>query len=72
MTWLSNCVITNSTSARTFAITNTGRYVHVVTLSTQENAKLLQQLRSAFNRVIHWNKYLSKPELLVQNPNLNH
>ena len=23
-------------------------------------------------RVINWNKYLSKPELLAQNPNLNH
>ena len=72
MTWLSTCVITNSTGAGTFAITNTGRYVHVVTLSTQENAKLLQQLKSGFSRVIHCNKYLSKPELLAQNPNLNH
>ena len=25
-----------------------------------------------FKRVISWNKYLSKPELLAQNPNLNH
>ena len=44
----------------------------MVTLSTQNNAKLLQQLKSAFKRVINWNKYLSKPELLAQNPNLNH
>ena len=43
-----------------------------MTLSTQENAKLLQQLKSGFKRVINWNKYLSKPELLTQNPNLNH
>ena len=43
-----------------------------MTLSTQDNAKLLQQLKSGFNRVINWNKYLSKPELLAQNPNLNH
>ena len=41
-------------------------------LSTQDNAKLLQQLKSAFKRVINWKKYLSKPELLAQNPNLNH
>ena len=40
-----------------------------MTLSTQENAKLLQQLKSGFKRVINWNKYLSKPELLA---NLNH
>ena len=43
-----------------------------MTLSTQENTKFLQQLRSGFKRVINWNKYLSKPELLAQNQNLNH
>ena len=41
-------------------------------LSTQENTKFLKQLKSGFKRVINWNKYLSKPELLAQNPNLNH
>ena len=25
-----------------------------------------------FKREVNWNKYLSKPELLAQNPNLNH
>ena len=43
-----------------------------MTLSTQDNAKLLQQLKSGCKRVINWNKYLSKPELLAQNRNLNH
>ena len=43
-----------------------------MTLSTQENTKLLQQLKSGFKRVINWNKYLSKPELLRRNANLNH
>ena len=43
-----------------------------MTLSTQENANFFQQLKSGFKRVINWNKYLSKPELLTQNPNLNH
>ena len=43
-----------------------------MTLSTQENVKLLQQLKSGFKRVINWNKYLSKPELLRANANLNH
>ena len=43
-----------------------------MTLSTQENTKFLQQLKPGFKRVINWNKYLSKPELLAQNPNLNH
>ena len=72
LTWSSTCVITNSNGAGTFAITDTKLYVPVMTLSTQENTKLLQQLKSGFKRVINWNKYLSKPELLAQNPNLNH
>ena len=72
LTWSSTCVITNSTDAGTFAITDTKLYVPVITLSTQDNSKLLQQLKPGFKRVINWNKYLSKPELLAQNPNLNH
>ena len=72
LTWSSTCVVTNSTGAGRFAITDTRLYVPVVTLSTQEDAKLLQQLNSGSKRVINWNKYLSKPELLAKNPNLNH
>ena len=55
-----------------FTITETNLYVPLVTLSTQDNAKLLPQLKSGFKRTISWNKYLPKPELLPQNPNLNH
>ena len=75
LTWSSTCVLvaTNIPNQNaTFPITDTKIYVPVVTLSTQENTKLLQQLKSGFKRVINWNKYLSKPELLAQNPNLNH
>ena len=68
----STCVNNNSTGAGTFEITDTKVSVPVVTLSTQDNSNLLQQLRSGFKRVINWNKYLSKPELLTRNPNLNH
>ena len=46
-------------------------FVSVVTLSTQDNAKLLPQLKSGFKRTISWNKYLAKPELLAKNANLN-
>ena len=56
----------------TFTITKTKLYLLVFTLSTQDDAKLLTQLKSGFKRTINWNKYLSKPELLAQNPNLNH
>ena len=72
LTWPSTCVITNSTSAGTFEITDTKLYVPAVPLSIQDNSKLLQQLKSGFKRVINWNKYLSKSELLRQNPKLNH
>ena len=72
LTWSANCIIVASNDAITFAITDTKLYVPVVTLSTQDNAKLLQQLKSGFKRVINWNKYLSKPDLLAQNPNLNY
>ena len=72
LTWSSACFITNSTGVGTFEITDTKLYVPVMTLSTQENTKLLQQLKSGFKRVINWNKYLSKPELLRRNANLNH
>ena len=41
---LKMCVITNSTGERKFSIFETKLYVPVVTLSTQDNAKLLQQL----------------------------
>ena len=70
LTWSSTCVITNSTGAGTFEITDTKLYVPLIILSTQD--KLLQQLNSGFKRVISWNKYLSKLELLRRNPNLNH
>ena len=32
----------------------------------------MEQLNSRFKRIINWNKYLSKPDLLAQNLNLNH
>ena len=72
LTCSSTCFMTNSTGAESFAITDTKIYVTVVTLSTQDNEKLLEQLQSGFKRVINWNKYLSKPELFARNPNLNH
>ena len=75
LTWYANCVIVYNDAANqgaTFAMIETKLYVPLVTLSTQDNAKLLQQLKSGFKRTISWNKYLSKPELLAQNANLNH
>ena len=47
LTWSSTCVLVSTNNANqnaTFAITDTKLYVSVVTLSTQENTKFLQQL----------------------------
>ena len=73
--WSANCVViyTNVTNqVPTFTVTETNIYVPIVTLSAQDNVKLLAQLKSGFKRTISWNKYLVKPELLAQNANLNH
>ena len=70
--WSSTCVITNSTGVGIFTITDTKLYVLVVTLSTQDNAKLLQQLKSGFERTVNWNKYQSDLKTFAQNRYLNH
>ena len=44
----------------TFSITDTKLYVPVVTLSTQDNVELREQLKSGFRRTTYWNKYQSK------------
>ena len=73
LTWYANCFFTDvANQVTTFTIKETNLYVPVVTLSTQDNAKLFPQLKSDFKRTISRNKYLSKPELLPQNPNSNH
>ena len=75
LTWSANCVIIYTDVANhvpTFTITETNLYVPAVTLSTQDNAKLLLELKSGFKRTISWNKDLPKPELLEENANLNH
>ena len=71
-TWSKDCVITNSEGLGKFAIPETKLYVPIVTLSTQDNAKLLQQLKSGFKRIINWNKYESSPKTYARNRYLNH
>ena len=52
LTWSENCVISSATGATKFAIADTNIYVHAVTLSKQNNIKLLTQLESSFNPLI--------------------
>ena len=47
-------------------------YVPVVTLSTENDKKLLEQLRTGFKRTIKWNKYRSKMTNQTKNNNLNY
>ena len=64
LTWSRNSVIISTNTADqipTFTITETNLYVPAVTLSTQDNSKLLPQLKNGFKRTISWKKYLVKP-----------
>ena len=58
LTWPENCVISNAavSQATTFSITDTKLYVPIVILSTEDNAIILQQLKSGFKRTLNWNK----------------
>ena len=55
-----------------FQITDTKLYVPVVTLSKENNIKLLEQLKSGFKGTIKWNKYRSQMTIQPQNNNLNY
>ena len=58
--WSTDCVISSANEATKF-------YVPVVALWTQDNAKLLQQLKLGFKRTINGNKYQSKVSIERQN-----
>ena len=53
LTWSESSVITNSIGVELFTIINIKLYVPLVTLSTQDNTKLLQQSKSRFKRTIN-------------------
>ena len=55
-----------------FQITDTKLYVPVVTLSKENDIKLLEQLKSGLKRTIKWNKYRSQMTIHPQNNNLNY
>ena len=68
--WSKTCILLAGTAANQnpyFEIADTKLYVPVVTLSTQDNKKLLKQLESCFKRIINWNKDLPKTTNQAQN-----
>ena len=82
--WDKNCIITsleqrdigggnrdNVPTAATVAINDCKLYVPAVTLSKDDEIKLLNNLRSGFKREIIWNKYRSQVTTEAVNNNLN-
>ena len=75
LNWSKNCVKVPTNVAdqvTTFSITDRKPYVSVVTLSTQDSTKLLEQLKSDFNRTINWNKYQSNKSIKIPNQYLDY
>ena len=62
----------NSPTSAKFEITDCKLYVPVVTLSVENDNKLLEQLKSGFKRSIKWNKYISQMSNQNKNNNLNY
>ena len=85
LTWSKNCVLADMTRRNAqgdnpaivaptgleFKITDTKLYVLVVTLSKENDTKLLEQLKSGFKRTIKKKKYRSQMTVQPQNNNLN-
>ena len=71
LTWSAICVVCKADRLITFTIIVTKLYVPAVTLSTQDNGKLLQQLKPSFKRTINWNKYQSKVSMQAKNKYLD-
>ena len=77
LTWSKNCVLADMTVANNpptgleFQIKDTKLYVPVVTLSKENDIKLLEQLKSGFQRTIKSNKYRSQMTIQNNNNNLN-
>ena len=76
-TSIERIVITNtrrdtSPTNATFQITDTKLYVPVVTLSKENDIKLLEQLKTGFKRTIKWNKYRSEMTNQAKSNNLNY
>ena len=62
----------NSPADAKFEITDCKLYVPVVTLSAENDNKLLEQLKIGFRRSTKWNKYMSQMSNQNKNNNLNY
>ena len=57
LTWNQECALSTVANNSTFAINDTKLYIPVVTLKTEDNAKLSKLLSEGFKRLVYWNKY---------------
>ena len=74
LNWFENCIVVPThiaATTTTFSMTDTKLYVAFVTLLTQDNAKLLEQLKSGFKRTINCSKYQSKMSAERKRQNLD-
>ena len=71
LAWSEDCVISSATGAIKFEITDAKLYVPVKISPTQDNGKLLQQLKLGFKRTINWSKYQPKVSPKRQNQYLD-
>ena len=62
----------NAPTNPTFKITDAKLYIPIVTLLTENDKKLLEQLRTEFKRTIKWNKYRSEMTNQTKNNKLNY
>ena len=65
-------VANNPPTLLEFQITDTKLYVPVVTLSKENNKKLLEQLKSEFKRTVKWNEHRYQMTIQSENNNLNY
>ena len=78
LTWSKICALADMTAANNpptkleFQKADTKLYVPVVTLSKENDKKLLEQLISGFKRIVKWNKYRLQMTVQPQNSNLNY
>ena len=71
LTWFKKCVSCSACWITEFKITETKLCVPVVTLSPEDNVKLLKHLQLGLQRTINCNNYHLKFETFPQNKNLN-
>ena len=64
--WNENCILSTGGQNPIFLITDAKRYVPVVTLLAEDNAKLSKLLSRGFKRSVYWNKYKVIPNKFVE------